>query len=91
MEIITNPRRKIKMKLERIIGQAQVKELSIGDHIRSEEMTIFQKVIKLKQDPYFENCLRSTLNQKNEWGSTNHVERFQVMNKTEFVEFRKVI
>lgn len=79
------------MELERIINQAQVKELSIGDHIRSEEMTIFQKVIKLEQDPYFENCLRITLDQKNEWGSKNHVERFQVINKTQFVEFRKVI
>jgi hypothetical protein len=76
-------------QLENIINQSMVSELKIGDHIRSEEMTIFQKVIKLDQDPYFSNCLRITLDKQNEWGSDNFVERFVVINKTQFVEFRK--
>ena len=73
------------MELEEIINQIQVKELSIGDHIRTEEMTTFQKIIKLEQDPYFENCLRITLDVK------IYFSEFQVINKTQFVEFRKTI
>ena len=76
-------------QLENIINQSMVSELKIGDHIRSEEMSIFQKVIKLEQDLYFKNCLRITLDKQNEWGSNNFVEKFLVINKTQFVESRK--
>lgn len=56
------------MNLENTINELAVKELRIGDHIRSEKMGVFQKVIKLEISPYCEDSLRITLEQKNEWG-----------------------
>jgi len=79
------------IKLECVINQSKVSELKIGDYIRSEEMSIFQKVIKLEQDPYLSTCLRITLDKKNELDSLNFVERFIVNNKNNFVESRKVL
>jgi hypothetical protein len=70
----------MKNRLAPIIDHRLVKDLTIGDNIRSEEMTVFEKVTKLEQDKYFEKCLRITTDKKN---------HFYVINKNTFVEFRR--
>jgi hypothetical protein len=75
------------MNLENQLTQSRVKELKIGDYIRTEEMTIFQKITNLEQDKYYATCIRISFNSDQKSFS----KKLQVVNKNSFVEFRKAV
>ena len=75
-------------KLENVIHQIDGMEIKIGDHVRSDEMTTFQKVLALRQHTEMSHVLIVELVTDPAWKAS--FAQIQV-GKSEYVEFRKTL
>jgi hypothetical protein len=78
------------MKLDKVIHNVKAIEVRIDDHIREEDMTEFQKVNKIEQDPEMENKIRIYF-ARHPLDYGLYLPEFIFINKRAEVEFRKVI